>query len=277
MNSQNQLKEEPVEEYHAKKRNLTPTKRDFSFITIIFFIVLLILTLIKGNVNPYLWLSAFFFLLFCYILVVFLSLLPKKTIITFIGCTMFSFCFAAPFWFLSYKNYNFGYNEAKIKYECELLNLTKNILSSNLSSDQQQEYLKMLFSQHNAKIRIYSKEKKELKEKNMIYQQDFQIKKGVINYELDTDFMMTIPLNDDSKKYILAYTSYKEKEKINPFLAAITFNVLFTNWQMPETNLLFWSKKNNMNSLCFFIPFIVLWLFSLIVLNVKGKENLQRE
>ena len=33
---------------------------------------------------------------------------------------------------LSYKNYNVGYNETKMKNEFELVTLTKNILGSNL-------------------------------------------------------------------------------------------------------------------------------------------------
>jgi hypothetical protein len=179
---------------------------------------------------------------------------------------VFVFCFAALFWLLSYKNYNIGYNEAKMKHDFELVNLTGNILDSNLSSEQQQEYLKIFFSQYNAKIRIYSKDRKELKEKNIIYQQDFQIKGGITNYKLDTDFKRNIPLNDDSKIYMMAYTSYKEKEKMNPLLSAITFNILRTEpWYKYGTD------KIIINGLCFYVPFIVLWIFSLIIFR-KEKE-----
>lgn len=268
MNSQDQLKEEPVEEYHSKKRTNKQKKDSLMFYTIIFFNLMIILFFIITDIKPILWLSAFCSFLFCYMVVSFLSLY-KLSFRFFFGSFLFVFCIAALFWLLSYKNYNVGYNEAKMKNEFELVTLTKNILGSNLPSEQQQEYLKILFSQYNAKISVYSKERKELKEKNIIYQQDFQIKKGVTNYSLDTDFKMNIPLNDDSKIYIMDYTSYKEKEKINPFVSAISFNML----KIEDKTLLFWytngMHKIIINSLCFYVPFIVLWIFLLLLLKEK--------
>lgn len=272
MNSQEQLKEEPVEEYHSKKRTNKRKTDSLMFYTIIFLNLMIILFFIITDIKPILWLSAFFFFTIWYMIVSFLSLY-KLSFRFFFGSFLFAFCIAALFWFLSYKNYNVGYNETKMKNEFELVTLTKNILGSNLPSEQQQEYLKILFSQYNAKIRVYSKERKELKEKNIIYQQDFQIKKGVTNYRLDTDFKMNIPLNDDSKIYIMDYTSYKEKEKINPFVSAILFNML----KIEDKNLLFWytngMHKIIINSLCFYVPFIVLWCFLLIYLKKEKSTN----
>ncbi len=263
MNSQEQVKEEPVEEYHAKKKINKKKSSALLFYTAIFFNIMVILFFLITDVKPVLWISLFFFFTIWYMIVSFLSLY-EISFKLFFGSFLFAFCFAASFWFLSYKNYNVGYNEAKIKSEIELVKLTENILGSNLSTDQQQEYLKILFSQHNAKIRIYSKEKKELKEKNIIYQQDFQINENIRNYKLETDFKMTIPLKDDSKIYILAYTSYKEKEEINPFLSAITFNILrMKPWYKYGTD------KITINGLCFYAPFMVLWIFALIFFTKK--------
>lgn len=272
MNSQEQLKEEPIEEYHAKKRINKQKSSAFLLYTAIFFNIMVILFFLITDMKPMLWLSLFFFFTIWYMVVSFLSLY-KISFKLFFGSFLFAFCFAASFWFLSYKNYNVGYNEAKIKHDFELVKLTQNILSSNLPSDRQQEYLKILFSQYNAKIRIYSKDRKELKEKNIIYQQDFQINENITNYKLDTDFKKNIPLNDDSKIYMMAYTSYKEKEKINPFVSAILFNML----KIEDKNLLFWytngMHKIIINSLCFYVPFIVLWCFLLIYLKKEKSTN----
>ena len=263
MNSQEQLKEEPVEEYHAKKRINKQKNSSLLFYTAIFFNIMVILFFLITDVKPVLWLSVFFFFTIWYMVVSFLSLY-KLSFKLFFGSFLFAFCFAALFWFLSYGNYNVGYNEAKIKHDFELVNLTKNILASNLPLEQQQEYLKILFSQYNAKIRIYSKEIKNLKEKNIIYQQDFQINENITNYKLDTDFKKKIPLNDDSKIYMMTYTSYKEKEKINPLLSAITFNILRT-----EPWYKYGSDKFIINGLCFYVPFMVLWIFALMIFTKK--------
>lgn len=265
MNSQEQVKEEPVEEYSVKGR-INKQKRDFFLLyTAIFLNVMVILFFLITDVKPVLWLSVFFFFTIWYMVVSFVSLY-KLSFKLFFSRSLFAFCFATLFWFLSYENYNVGYNEAKIKHDFELVNLTKNILGSNLPLEQQQEYLKILFSQYNAKIRIYSKEVKGVKEKNIIYQQDFQINEDITNYKLDTDFKRNIPLNDDSKIYMIAYTSYKEKEKTNPLLSAIAFNMLrIESWYKYGTD------KIIINGLCFYVPFMVLWIFSLIIFRKEKK------
>ncbi len=265
MNSQEQLKEEPMEEYHVKKRTNKQKIDSLLLYTIVFFNLMIILFFVITDIKPLLWLSILYFFIIWYMVCSFLSLY-KLSAKFFFGSFLFVFCIASLFWFLSYKNYNAGYNQAKMKHEFELVNLTKNILGSNLPLEQQQEYLKILFSQYNAKIRIYSKEVKGVKEKNIIYQQDFQINEDITNYKLDTDFKRNIPLNDDSKIYMIAYTSYKEKEKTNPLLSAITFNMLrIESWYKYGTD------KIIINGLCFYVPFIVLWIFSLIIFRKEKK------
>ncbi len=199
MNSQKQLKEEPLAEYHIKRRKLKRTISNILFITAVTLIVLLslviacniIITLnilslqdlviIMKNIKPYLWLSVFYFIIFLYFFVSYFSI-TSKIEFNFIYYVLLIFLLSALFWNLSNKNYNLGYYSSQTKYEMELIRLTEDILNSNISVEQQQEYLKILFSQHNAQIKIYQKDLKD----NVIYKQDFQINQDIKNYKLDT-------------------------------------------------------------------------------------------
>ena len=269
MNSQNQLKEEPLAEYHVKKRKLNEKLNSVFFVTSISLCLMTIFLLVKEIVNPYFWIATFYFILFCCFLVFYL----KKSFKSFIINLLFVFSFATLFWLLSYEYYSVGVNEIKTKYEYEMTQLTRNILNSNLPKGQQQEYLKILFSQYNAQVEICQKDLKDnMIHKNIIYQQDFKIGKGVSNYELDTDFKNRFLLNNDSQKYYISYTSYKVKENINPFLSALTFNLFDVQYYAPyKVPFLFKSKKTIENSLCFFFPLFVLLMLLIPLSSEKEK------
>ena len=205
------------------------------------------------SVNPYLWLGGFFVLFFWFLFTSYIAI-PHRKKFNFVYCFLFIFILSSLFWYLADKNYNLGYYNSQSKNEAELINLTRSILNSNLSVEQQQEYLKILFSQHNAQVKIYQKDLKD----NIIFKQDFKIKEGVVNYKLDTDFGTDIVLKQENKKYIMSYISYEEKDNKNPFLSAITLNTInnhngfYFNVDVFSYGL---SRRNLINSLCFFVPF----------------------
>ena len=219
----------------------------------------------KKRVNVYLWLalSSFLFVWVCFVSYIVVS---RRKKFNFIYYFLLIFALSALFWNLSNKNYNLGYYDSQSKNEAELINLTESILNSNLSVEQQQEYLKLLFSQHNAQVKIYQKDLKD----NIIFKQDFKIKEGVVNYKLDTDFGTDIVLKQENKKFVMSYTSYEEKDNKNPFLSAITLNTInnhngfYFNVDVFSYGL---SRIKLINSLCFFVPFLVLWIFLLVLLK----------
>ena len=264
MNSQEQIKEEPLEEYNVKRRK-TKQKKQILFSYIILFIAALIIFVMMDKVNPYLWLTCTFLLLFwgCFLSCV--TITGRKKI-SFIYYFLLIFVLSALFWSLSYKNYELGYYNSQLKNEKQLIKLTESILNSNLSVEQQQEYLKILFAQHNAQVEIYQKDLKD----NIIFKQNFKIEKGVTNYKLDTDFATDINLKQENKKYVMVYTSYEEKYNRNPFLSAVTLNIVkykTDSWFLFKTGSI-------LNSLCFCVPFVVLWIFLLLLLKEKESQLL---
>ena len=263
MDSKEQIKEEPIEEYNVKKRK-TKQKKQILFSYIILFIAALILFIMMDMVNPYLWLTCTFLLLFwgCFLSCV--AITGRKKI-SFIYYFFFIFVLSALFWSLSDKNYELGYYNSQLKNEKQLIKLTESILNSNLPVEQQQEYLKILFAQHNAQIEIYQKDLKD----NIIFKKDFKIEKGVTNYKLDTDFATDINLKQENKKYTMTYTSYEEKYNRNPFLSAITLNGI----KYKTDSWILFKTGSILNSLCFCAPFVVLWCFLLIYLKKEKSTN----
>ncbi|MCR4663310.1 MAG: hypothetical protein K5622_05435 [Endomicrobiaceae bacterium] len=269
MNSQEQLKEEPLEEYHVKKRKTK--QKALVFLTIEFLVFGLILFIMMKSVDPYVWLCGFFVLFFLFLFASYYIALSNRKKFNFIYYFLLIFVLSALFWSLANKNYNLGYYNSQFKNETELITLTESILNSNLPVEQQQEYLKLLFAQHNAQVEIYQKDLKD----NIIFKQDFKIERGVENYKLDSEFGTDIILKQENKKYFMYYTSYKEKDNTHPFLSAVTLNTVnnhngfYFNVDVFSYGL---SRRNLINSLCFFVPFFVLWIFLLIYLN-SSSEN----
>lgn len=123
-----------------------------------------------------------------------------------------------------------------------------------------------MFAQYNAQVEIYQKDLRD----NIIFKQDFKIEKGITEYELDTCFSTDINLKRENKKYIMAYTSYKQKDNRNSFLSAITLNIINPHKIHYEHNSWILFKTGSIiNSLCFCVPFVVLWTFLLIILTKK--------
>ena len=264
MASQEQLKEEPLAEYNAKERKTK--KKKILFFYIVLLIAVLILFGMIDRVNPYLWLACSF-LLFVWVCFVSYTAVSHGKKFNFIYYFLFVFILSALFWNLADKNYELGYYNSQLKNENELIKLTESILNSNLSAEQQQEYLQILFAQHNAQVEIYQKDSKD----NIIFKQDFKIEKGVMNYELDSDFKTDIVLKQGNKRYVMGYTSYKEKYNRNSFLSAVTLNIIKSKTQYKNDSYFLFKIRSIINSLCFCVPFLVLWMF--LLLSLKEKEN----
>ena len=264
MASQEQLKEEPLAEYNVKERKAQKKQILFFYITLL--IAVSILFIMMDRVNLYLWLACSFLLLIWVCFVSYIAVSHRKKF-NFIYYFLLVFVLSALFWNLADKNYELGYYNSQFQNEKELIKLTESILNSNLSGEQQQEYLQILFAQHNAQVEIHQKDLKD----NIIFKQDFKIEKGVMNYELDSDFATDINLKQENKKYTMVYTSYKEKHNRNPFLSAVTLNFNSHKTQYKNDSYFLFKTRSIVNSLCFCVPFLVLWIFLLV--SLKEKEN----